>query len=162
MGEELGSFLRGTGGLSLLLAVSVVLTWVRPWRRKSSGDRSRLARWLLIGIAAQCFHSIEELLGEFYIRFPEFFGLVPWSIDLWVAFNIVWVALWILAALGLVAGWRLALLPTWFFALGMAANGIAHPLLAVASGGYFPGLVTSPLVGILGVWLLRLLWVATR
>ncbi len=36
-------------------------------------------------------------------------------------------------------------------------NGVVHPLLAVASGGYFPGLWSSPLVGIVGVLLLRAL-----
>ncbi|MBI2569230.1 MAG: hypothetical protein HYV63_19595 [Candidatus Schekmanbacteria bacterium] len=30
-------------------------------------------------------------------------------------------------------------------------NGIGHPLFAVASGGYFPGLITSPLIGVAGV-----------
>jgi len=33
------------------------------------------------------------------------------------------------------------------------ANAIAHPLLAVAAGGYFPGLVSSPFIGAAGVWL---------
>ena len=34
-----------------------------------------------------------------------------------------------------------------FLAIGMVLNGIVHPLLSVRAGGYFPGLVTSPLVG---------------
>ncbi len=52
-------------------------------------------------------------------------------------------------------GYRIALLPVWFFAIGAIVNGIAHPMLAVVSQGYFPGSITSPVVGVLGV----LLWV---
>ena len=35
------------------------------------------------------------------------------------------------------------------------ANGLAHPLLAIRAGGYFPGLATAPLVGVVGVMLFR-------
>ena len=38
----------------------------------------------------------------------------------------------------------------WFLAIASALNGIAHPVLSMMGGGYFPGLLTSPLVGILG------------
>lgn len=36
-----------------------------------------------------------------------------------------------------------------------AALGIAHPILAIAAGGYFPGLVSSPFNGVASVrlWL---------
>jgi hypothetical protein len=33
--------------------------------------------------------------------------------------------------------------------------GVAHPSFSVLAGGYFPGLVTSPVVGVLGGLLLR-------
>jgi len=137
-----------------MLVVAAVLTWARPWIRRAPEQRSRLANLLLLGVAVQCFHSIEEFVTGFHSRFPGFFDLSPWSPELFVAFNLAWIAIWILAALGVEKGWRLALLPTWFFALGMTANGLAHPLLSVAAGGYFPGLVTSPIVGLLGGWLL--------
>jgi len=39
---------------------------------------------------------------------------------------------------------------------------VAHPALSVFTQGYFPGLVTSPLVGVLGVLLLRRLHAVTR
>jgi len=45
--------------------------------------------------------------------------------------------------------------PIWCFAIAAIVNGIAHPLLAVAARGYFPGLITSPVVGVVGV----LLWI---
>jgi hypothetical protein len=49
----------------------------------------------------------------------------------------------------------------WFLALAMMMNGIAHPLVAVWTGGYFSGLVTSPFVGVAGLWLWRRLVAAT-
>ena len=42
----------------------------------------------------------------------------------------------------------------WFWALLECANGIAHIALAVAARGYFPGLVTAPLLLGIGVWLI--------
>lgn len=61
------------------------------------------------------------------------------------------VALWQGARIGEETKWPLV--PIWFFALGMAVNGVAHPLLALQAGGYFPGLVSSPVVGGFGVML---------
>ena len=42
----------------------------------------------------------------------------------------------------------------WFWALLETANGIAHAALATASGGYFPGLYTAPVLTILGALLI--------
>jgi hypothetical protein len=39
------------------------------------------------------------------------------------------------------------------FEIASIVNGIAHPMLAAVAHGYFPGLVTSPVVGVLGVLL---------
>jgi len=50
--------------------------------------------------------------------------------------------------------YRIAYFPVWFFVIGMAGNGVAHPAVAVAVNGYFPGLIISPIVGIIGVILL--------
>ena len=41
-------------------------------------------------------------------------------------------------------------------------NGLAHPLLAITSEAYFPGLATSPVIGGVGVWLWFRLHAATR
>ena len=50
----------------------------------------------------------------------------------------------------------------WFLAIAGMFNGIAHPLLAVAAGGYFPGLASSPFIGAASVWLWFRLRSATR
>ena len=41
-------------------------------------------------------------------------------------------------------------------------NGAAHPLLAVASDGYFPGAISSPVIGLVSVWLWLRLRAATE
>src|SRR5580704_5983036 len=69
---------------------------------------------------------------------------------------------WTAAVLGLRAGHRSAFFPAWFLAIASIANGIAHPLLAVRVGGYFPGLLTAPLVGIAGGFLWACLMAMTH
>ena len=46
-----------------------------------------------------------------------------------------------LSVLGLAERQRAALFPFWLLGIAGAANGIAHPLLSVIAGGYFPGLL---------------------
>jgi len=61
------------------------------------------------------------------------------------------------AVVGINAAWRISTFALWFLAIASMANGIVHPLFAFAIGDYFPGLWTSPFVGILGVVLFRTL-----
>lgn len=58
-------------------------------------------------------------------------------------------------------GSRIASGAVWFFALAAIVNGVAHPILAVIVGGYFPGLFSAPFLGAVGVWLLICLRAAT-
>jgi hypothetical protein len=162
MNENLRSVLTGTAGLSAGAVIALLLTILR---RPVDGDlagRERTARVFLIGLAAQCMHFMEEFATRFQDRFPALLGLPSWSANFFVIFNLVWLMVWILSAIGLRRGYRFALFPAWFFAIGAMANGIAHPILAVVAHGYFPGLITSPIVGVLGVLLwLRLLELTT-
>jgi hypothetical protein len=154
MNENLRSILTGTAGLSAGAVVALLLTILR---RPLDGDlvgRERTARLFLIALAAQCMHFMEEFVTRFQDRFPKLLGLPAWSENFFVVFNLIWLSVWILSAIGLRRGYRLALFPVWFFAIGAIMNGIAHPVLAVVAQGYFPGSITSPVVGVLGV----LLW----
>jgi hypothetical protein len=154
MNENLRSILRGTVGLSAGAVVALLLTILR---RPVEGDlfgRERTARLFLIGLAAQCMHFMEEFVTRFQERFPALLRLPAWSQNFFVVFNLMWLGVWILSAIGMRRGYRLALFPVRFFAIGAIVNGIAHPMLAVVARGYFPGLITSPVVGVLGV----LLW----
>jgi hypothetical protein len=69
--------------------------------------------------------------------------------------------LWLLGAVGVKCGIRAAYFPVWFFSIGMVGNAIWHPLLSLATGGYFPGLFTSPFGGVIGIMLLSRLWKLT-
>jgi hypothetical protein len=122
-----------------------------------SADPARVrgaARAGAVAIALQAAHFAEELATGFERRFPESLGLAPWSVRFFVALNLLWLAAWVASVPGLRARRRAALFPLWFLALAAVANGVGHPLLAARAGGYFPGLFTSPLVGVAGAVLL--------
>jgi hypothetical protein len=147
------SELFGTAGLWVALLLSLALTLLRRPRWADSHSRERVQAALVLGLAAQCLHFLEELLTHFPQRFPTLLGLAAWSDAFFAAFNLIWLSIWLVCVLGLALRWRLALLPIWFFALSCLLNGVGHPLLSLARGGYFPGLITSPLVGVIGVLL---------
>ena len=152
MNEDLRSILTGTAALTVGAVVSLVLTILRQPQRVG---REQTVRVFLLGLAVQSLHFMEEFVTHFEDRFPALLGLSAWSENFFVAFNLIWMSVWILSAVGLQRGNRMALFPVWFFAIACVANGVAHPVLAVAAHGYFPGLITSPILGVLGV----LLWI---
>jgi hypothetical protein len=154
MRDELRSILLGTSGLGALLLVAAALTLTRRPGGFSAEARAPVLRLVGLAIVAQGAHFGEELLTGFQRLFPAGFGLAPWPTRLFVGFNAAWIAIWIASALALRAGSGAALLALWFLALALVANGLAHPLLSLRQGGYFPGLLTSPLVGFLGILLL--------
>lgn len=162
MNEELRSILLGTAGLDLAAAASLLLSVARPPRAAAVSERNRVRRIAAAAIVLQSLHFSEEWSTGFHVRFPQFLGLVPWPSSFFVTFNLVWIAIWTLSAMLLRLQPRLLLFPIWFLAIGSVANGVAHPLLAAAAGGYFPGLWTSPLVGIAGVVLLKAVSALTR
>jgi hypothetical protein len=149
MNENLQSILIGTSALSAVAIAALLLTISKKPKSLNSQDLDQFVKLFLIGVAFQCIHFLEEFITHFYEYFPQFLGLQPWSAEFFVTFNLAWICIWILSAVGLKYNFRPVFFPVWFFAIGMAGNGIVHPLLAVAVGGYFPGLITSPIVGIL-------------
>ena len=154
------SVLLGTSGLTLAAIAAIALTCSRPG--VSSEALGKLRRIAGVAVVAQAAHFGEELLHQFYLRFPVRLGLAPWSERFFVLFNVVWLVIWVLAIVNLARFPRLAAFPLWFLAIASIANGVVHPLLSLAAGGYFPGLWSSPIVGILGVVLVGTLASATR
>jgi hypothetical protein len=159
--DEVGSVVVGTLGLSALAAVAVWLALARD--RIGPGSPSGLAvvpvavsTWLV-----QSAHFIEEFVTGFHRRFPELMGLMPWPASFFVPFNLAWLVLWAMSCRTIAFGSRPAAFGLWFLSLAGLVNGVAHPLLAAATGDYFPGLLTSPLVGLAGAQLLRRLVIAT-
>jgi hypothetical protein len=162
MSETLRSELLGTAGLTVAAIVAAVLTLTRSRRMEAGHARAGNTLALFIAvIILQALHFTEEYATGFHERFPAFLGLAPWPATFFVGFNAICLAIWCVAALGFKAGYQLALFPAWFLAIASVANGIAHPALALATGSYFPGLWTSPLMAAGGVLLWRRLMTIT-
>jgi len=161
MSDNFRSMVFGPSVLYGVAVVALILTIARRPAKYSSEEIDRIIRLYVVGIAFQCLHFTEEFVTGFYIRVPPFLGFVPWLPEFFVTFNLIWIALWLLAAVGIRSRIRVAFFPVWFFAIGMVGNAIWHPLLCLATGGYFPGLFTSPFAGVIGVILLKRLWKLT-
>jgi hypothetical protein len=144
--------------LNLGLIVSYLIWATAIWLN----DPPAIVPLYLLGIAIQGLHFYEEYLTGFQRRFPAFFGY-QWSDRRFVVFNLVWLSVFVLSALGILLKLRLAYLIAFFFALvGEIGNGIAHLALSVAQRRYFPGLFTAPLVLIVGLALLSRLMRTTE
>ena len=118
----------------------------------------RTSRVFLFLILAQAAHSIEEYFGKLYEVFaPARMVSSLMSDDLALGFLVGNVAL---VAFGLWCwafpvrrGWKAAIALTWFWSLLELANGVGHTGLALARKGYFPGVLTAPLLLLFGGWL---------
>ena len=125
-------------------------------------QRASAARALALATAAQTLHFAEETWAGFYVQFPALLGLPAMSLPFFLAFNLAWLAIWIASIEGLKSSRPVAFFAAWFLAIAGMLNGIAHPLMAIRSGGYFPGLATALLTGFAGAWLWIRLFRATR
>ena len=162
MSESVRSMIFGVSALYVIAIIAFTLTVTR---RLKSPDPARLGQFLylyLFCIACQCLHFLEEMLTGFHHRFPAFLGLAPWSIDFFVTLNVTFIALFVIAAIGIQKQIRAAYFLVWFLILAGIVNIIAHPLLSIATQGYFPGLFTAPIVGLIGFALAARLWKLTE
>jgi hypothetical protein len=157
----LRSWAVGTSALSALLGLAAILTVVRPLGPPPPAGRRRLVAVGVAGLGFQVAHAVEEYLTGFHDAFPRLLGLPPWDARAFLAFNAAWACVWAVSLVGLTRGWRIAPWPIWFLALAMVANGVAHPLLSLALGGWFPGLATAPVVAVAGLLLSREMLLAT-
>lgn len=106
-------------------------------------------------ILAQAAHSVEEYVFRLFdVLAPARYVSSLFGVDREIGFVVA------NSALVLFGLWcwnrtrrsgRAAL--AWFWALLEIGNGLAHLGLAIAAGGYFPGLATAPLLLGLGFWL---------
>ena len=161
MDDVLRSEIVGTAGPTLAAATAIVLTLMRKPAIADRAEWRRVATLFVLTVGAQVAHFGEEYATHFEVRFPRLLGLTPWPPAFFVLFNVAWLAIWATAVFPLSGGSRVALFAAWFLALAALLNGVAHPLLAIEAGGYFPGLLTSPMLGVAGALLLRRLVAAT-
>lgn len=159
MDEILRSFALGTLGLAAAAVLALAMTILRKPNQNPIRQQA-VSRIAMIAAAGHLLHSGEEWLTGFAQRFPEFLGLTAWPDQLFVGFNLVWIAIWFVSAKAIPQRW--AFFPLWFMAIGFMGNAVAHPLMAASVGGYFPGLVSAPLSGLLGLFVAQRLLSATR
>ena len=157
----MASFFPSIAVLGLVAVAALILAIGRPSSANLVTQRTTASRMLAIATAIQAVHVVEEWATGFHVRFPALFGLESIPLSLFVGFNLAWIVFWIASVPLIPRGRRPAFFAAWFLAIAGMLNGVAHPLLAVASGGYFPGLVTSPAIGIAGVFLWLRLRAAT-
>ncbi|HUE21190.1 MAG TPA: HXXEE domain-containing protein [Bryobacteraceae bacterium] len=144
-----------SGGLILAYGVWVAARW--------NNNAAAVLPIYLLAIAVQCLHFTEEYVTGFQHRFPSLFG-DDWSDARFVTFNMLWLAAFVLAGLGVYKRVQLAYLIVLFLGLiGGVGNGVSHLVLSVTQGRYFPGLITAPFCLRAGIMLLaRLFAVGVR
>jgi hypothetical protein len=149
--------------LGLVAIVAVRFTQGRASPVEAATERMPASPVLGIATAIQSVHFVEEWITGFHVRFTALLGLDldPMPLSFFVTFSLAWLAIWIVSIPFLRVGRRAAFFSAWFLAIAGILNGVAHPMMAIASGGYFPGLITSPFIGIAGVILWQRLQTAT-
>jgi hypothetical protein len=142
---------------SALILGAVALVAVSLSRRPSPAlrtvERGAASRALAVTTALQGAHFAEEAIAGFPERLGSVFGLPAMPLAVFIAFNVVWLGIWAASVPGVRSGRRPALFAAWFLALAGMLNGVAHPLLALRSTSYFPGLWTAPVVAVAALWL---------
>ena len=146
-------------GLVALAALQATLGRTSPV--ELTAERASASKMLAVATAIQTAHFIEEWATGFHVRFPALFGLDPIPLSVFVAFNLAWIVLWIVSIPLIRRARQAAFFTAWFLAIAGVLNGIAHPVLALRTGGYFPGLISSPLIGLAGLLLWQRLKAAT-
>ena len=147
-------------GLAAFAALLLALNLPSP--PEQVAERLAAARALAVAVGIQSVHFAEELATGFHERLGALLGLPGIPISIFIVFNLTWLGIWVASVPGLRSARTAAFFAAWFLAIAGIINGIAHPLLAVADGRYFPGLVSSPFIGVASVWLLLRLHAATR
>ncbi len=147
-------------GLAAFAALLLVLRRRSP--PENVTERLAAARALALAVGVQSVHFAEEAATGLHERLGALLGLPGIPLSVFVAFNLMWLGIWVASVPGVRSARGAAFFAAWFLAIAGMFNGIAHPLLAIAAGGYFPGLLSSPFIGIASVWLWLRLRRATR
>ncbi len=147
-------------GLAALAALLLALSRRSP--PENVVERRAAARALALAVGIQSVHFAEEAATGFHERLGALLGLPGIPLSVFVVFNLTWLGIWVASVPGLRSARAAAFFAAWFLAIAGIVNGMAHPLLAIAAGEYFPGLVSSPFIGVASVWLWLRLRRATR
>lgn len=138
-------------GLAALAALLLVLNRQSPLGNVP--ERLAAAKSLALAVVVQGVHFTEEAVTGFPERLGALLSIPAMPMAFFIVFNVTWLGIWVVSVPGLRLAWPAAFFAAWFLAIAGMFNGIAHPLLAIAAGGYFPGLLSSPLIAGAGIWL---------
>lgn len=137
--------------------VTALLAWLATGAGRHRPHRM-VGPLYLVTIPMLILHGVEQSSGRLYDTLPRRFGLEPFQASQFVGFNLVWLAIFLLAAVGAFSGNRLSLLVVWFVALlGCIGNALFHGLIALQDGAHVPGVITALINLPLGVALAILL-----
>ena len=137
--------------LNIGLAVSLIV-----WLNFKNSYSRKLPLLYLIGILIQLAHFLEEYYMGFYKELPSIFNANSWTGSQFIIFNIVWLIIFLLAAIGSFKKFKLSFLIVWFFVLiGGIGNGIMHIGLSLLRKEYFPGSVTSVFLFAIGIIMIQ-------
>ena len=152
---------RWMGSAIILLSGGLVVAYGVWAAARWKNDAAAILPVYLLAIAVQCLHFTEEYVTGFQHQFPGLFG-DDWSDARFVTFNMLWLAAFVMAGLGVYRRVQLAYLIVLFLALiGGVGNGISHLVLSAAYRRYFPGLITAPFCLLMGIALLTRLFAGT-
>ncbi len=134
------------------------LAVVRPSPPEKGEARRAAARALGVAVVAQGLHFFEESATGFRTELGDVLGLPAMPLSFFVVFNVAWLAVWVASVPAVRRGHAVGFFAAWFLAIAGTLNGVLHPVLAAAAGGYFPGLISSPVIAAASVWL----WIQLR
>jgi Protein of unknown function with HXXEE motif len=118
-------------------------------------DRCCQMTFLLL-VAAQVAHAMEEYIFALYDVFPvvhavsSLVGRDPGVGFIVLNSLVVSFGIWCYL-IPIRSGWASARILMWLWVCLEFINGLAHPVLALRAGGYFPGVATAPLLFFLSI-----------
>jgi hypothetical protein len=89
-----------------LLCLGLVFAYMFWVTTRWTNNSSKILPIYLLAIFVQCLHCTEEYLTGFQLQFPRLLGY-RWSNEQFLIFNGVWLAIFVLAAVGVYRGVRL-------------------------------------------------------
>jgi len=113
-------------------------------------------------IAAQAVHSVEEYVFRLFdVLAPARFVSGLFSDNLaqgFVIANVLLILAGVFCGAVLVRPNRASAMGVaWFWAVLELGNGVSHTVMAIANGGYFPGVATAPFLLAASIYLIRCL-----
>ena len=138
-------------GAAALVAMRLASTRSSPpeWTK----CRRKAGHALVLAVSAQAAHFLEEAAMGFHVELGQLFGVPAMPAWTFLAVNFTFLLIWVASIPAVRSGRTVGFLTAWFLAIAGVLNGIGHPLFALSAGSYFPGLLTSPLIGAAGLWL---------